>query len=88
MLFVEQTECQIHFSPKILTICFFFVEETFDHMLGNELDHVLPMFIPEHQCKYGMQNKCLQILFFNSLNKSFCNSKNLFNCKCISFPEA
>ena len=69
-------------------ICFFFVEETFDHVLGNKLDHVSLMFIPEHQCKYGTQNKFLQILFFNSLNKSFCNSKNLFNCKCISFPEA
>lgn len=61
---------------------------SFHHVLGNELNHVSPMFIPEHQCKCGTQNKCLQILFFNSLNRSFCNSKNLFNCKCILFPEA
>ena len=30
-------------------ICFFFVEETFDHLLGNEIDHVSPVFISEHE---------------------------------------
>ena len=30
-------------------IFFFFVEETFDHVLGNEIDHVLPMFISEYE---------------------------------------
>ena len=39
-VFVEQTSCQINFCQKILTICFFFVEETFDHVLGSEIDHV------------------------------------------------
>ena len=48
-LFVEQTSRQINFCPKILTICFFFVEETFDHMLGDEIDHVSPMFISERE---------------------------------------
>ena len=56
---------------KIFTICFFFVEETFDHVLGNKVDHVSLMFISEHQCKYGTQNKCLQILFFNNPTKFF-----------------
>ena len=74
-LFVEQTSRQINFCQKILTICFFFVEETFDHVLGNEIDHVSPMFISEHQCKYGMQTNFLQILFFNSPNKFFSNTK-------------
>ena len=64
MLFVEQISCQINFCMKIFTICFFFVEETFNHVLGNEIDQVSPMFISKHQCKYGTQNKCLQILFF------------------------
>ena len=27
-------------------------------------------------------------LFFHSPNEFFTNTKNLFNCKCISFPEA
>ena len=27
-------------------------------------------------------------LFFHSLNEFFSNTKKLFNCKCISFPEA
>ena len=31
------------------TICSFFVEETFDHVLGKEIDHVSPMFISEHE---------------------------------------
>ena len=31
-------------------ICFFFVEETFDHVLGaNEIDHVSLMCISEHE---------------------------------------
>ena len=25
------------------------MEETFDHVLGNEIDHVSPMFISEHE---------------------------------------
>ena len=62
--FVEQTSRQINFCVKICTICFFFVEETFNHALGKKVDHVLLMFISEHQCKYVTQNKCLQILFF------------------------
>ena len=64
MPFVEQTSRQINFCAKIFTICFFFVEETFNHALGKKVDHVLLMFISEHQCKYVTQNKCLQILFF------------------------
>ena len=64
MLFVEQTSPQINFCTKIFTICFFFVEESFNRVLGNEIDQVSPMFISELQCKYGKQNKCLQILFF------------------------
>ena len=52
----------------------------------NEIDHVSPMFISEHestqiQCKYGTQNECLHILLFYNPNKFFCNSWNLFNCK-------
>ena len=31
------------------TICSFFVEETFNRVLGNEIDHVSPMFISEHE---------------------------------------
>ena len=30
-------------------ICFFFVEETFNHVLGNKIEHVSPMFISEHE---------------------------------------
>ena len=71
MLFVEQTFHQVNFCAKIFTICFFFVEETFDHVLGNKVDHVSLMFISEHQCKYGTQNKCLQILFFNNPTRFF-----------------
>ena len=63
MLLVKQTSRHINFCTKIFTICFFFVEETFNRVLGNEIDQVSPMFISEHQCKYGTQNKCLQILF-------------------------
>ena len=48
-LFVEQTSCQINFCPKISTICFFVVEETFDHVLGDEIDHVSLMCISEHE---------------------------------------
>ena len=33
----------------------------------------------------GTQNECLHILFFYNPNKSFCNSWNLFQCKCNSF---
>ena len=51
MLFVEQTSRQINFCTKIFTICFFFVEDTFNHVLGNKIDQVSPMFISEHQCK-------------------------------------
>ena len=59
-------------ARTILTICFFFVEETFNHVLGNKIDQVSPMFISEHQCKYEMQNKMfLQVLFFNNPNKFF-----------------
>ena len=51
MLFAKQTSHQINFCTKIklFTICFFFVEETFNHVLGNEIDQVSPMFISEHQ---------------------------------------
>ena len=71
MLFVEQTSHQVNFCAKIFTICFFFVEETFDHVLGNKVDHVSLMFISEHQCKYATQNKYLQILFFNNPTRFF-----------------
>ena len=54
MLFVQQTSHQINFCPKISTICFFFLEETFDHVLGNQKDQVSPMFISENQCKYAL----------------------------------
>ena len=59
MLFVKQTFRQINFCTKIFT---------FNCVLGNEIDQVSPMFISEHQCKYGTQNKCLQILFFKEPN--------------------
>ena len=52
----------------------FFVEETFDHVLGNEIDHVSLMFISEHesmQILYGTQNECLHILFFYNPNRFF-----------------
>ena len=49
MLFAKQTSHQINFCTKIFTICFFFVEETFNRVLGNEIDQVSPMFISEHQ---------------------------------------
>ena len=39
------------FATKIFTICFFFVEETFNWVLRNKIDQVSPMFISEHQCK-------------------------------------
>ena len=70
MLFVKQTSCQINFCTEIFTICFFFVEETFKLLraVGNKIDQVSPIFISEHQCKYGIQNKCLQILFFKEPN--------------------
>ena len=35
--------------------------------------------------KYGTQNECLHILFFYNPNRFFCNSCDLFNCKCNSF---
>ena len=44
------------------------MEEIFNRVLGNEIDQVSPMFISEHQWKYGTQNKCLQILFFKEPN--------------------
>ena len=43
----------------MLTICFFFVEETFDHVLGNELDHVSLMFISEHELMLIWDAKCM-----------------------------
>ena len=57
MLFVEQTSCQINFCTKIFTICFFFVEETFNRVLGNKIGQVSPMFISEHHCKFNMGRK-------------------------------
>ena len=48
-MFVQQTSHQINFCPKILTIRFFFVEETFNHVLANEIDHVSPMFISVYE---------------------------------------
>ena len=36
---------------------------------------------------HGTQNKCLQILFFNNLNKLFCDSLSFFILMCIPFPE-
>ena len=48
------------------------MEETFDHMLGKEIDHVSPMFISEHESmKYGTQNECLHILSFYNPNRFF-----------------
>ena len=46
--------------------------QTFDHVLGDEIDHVSPMFISENRSKYGKQNECLHILFFYNPNKFFC----------------
>ena len=42
-------------------------------------------FTDVHFWTYGTQNECLHILFFYHPNKFFCNSWNLFNCKCNSF---
>ena len=42
-------------------------------------------FTDVHFWTYGMQNECLPILFFYNPNRFFCNSWNLFNCKCNSF---
>ena len=42
-------------------------------------------FLNMNRCKYGTQNECLHILFFYNPNRFFCNSWDLFNCKCNSF---
>ena len=91
----RQAVCPTDFSPNqlwpknindLFLLWVFFVKETFDHMLGKEIDHVSPMFISEHESmKYGTQNECLHILSFYNPNRFFCNSWNLFHCKCNSF---
>ena len=48
--------CGTDFSPHQLLcwryqLCFYFVEETFDHVPGNKIDQVSPVFISEHQCR-------------------------------------
>ena len=57
---------QINFCPKILTICFLFVKETFDNVLSDEINHVSPMFIYEHksmQINMGRKmNVCISVL--------------------------
>ena len=46
MLLVEQTSREINcFARKHRSFLFL---ETFDHVLGNEVDQVSPMFISEH----------------------------------------
>ena len=41
-------------------------------MLGNEIDHVSPMFISEHESmKYGTQNECLHISSFFTPKRFF-----------------
>ena len=42
-------------------------------------------FLNMNRCKYGTHNECLHILFFYNPNRFFCNSWDLFNCKCNSF---
>ena len=83
----RQTFCPIDFLPNQLLPKnindLFFVEETFDHVLGNKIDHV--SFLNMNRCKCGTQNDCLHILFFYNPNRFFCNSWNLFNCKCNWF---
>ena len=66
---------------KIWTICFFFLEETFDHVLGSEIDHVSLMFISEHESMQIRDTKWMFAYFYNPDN----NSWNLFNCKCNPF---
>ena len=72
--------CQTDFSPNQLlpenidNLFLLCQGQTFDHMLGDEIDHVSSMFISENRSKCGTQNECLHILFFYNPNKFFCNS--------------
>ena len=54
-------------------ICFFFMEEIFDHVLGNEIDHVSPMFISEHEsmqiCR-NMGHKMNVCIFINLCSRA------------------
>ena len=53
-------------------------------MQGNEIDEVSPMFISEHaNTLHGMQNKCLQIVFFNNPNKFFFMIPKVCLSKCV-----
>ena len=46
----RQAVCPTDLSPnQLLPENNFFVEETFDQVLGNEIDHVSEMFISEHE---------------------------------------
>ena len=47
MLLVEQTSREINCFARKHYRSFLFLE-TFDHVLGNEVDQVSPMFISEH----------------------------------------
>ena len=49
----------------MLTICFFFAAQTFDHVLGNEIDRVSLMFISELQHESMMERK-MNVRIFSS----------------------
>ena len=47
-------------------ICFFFVEETFDHVLGDEIDHVSPMCIDANMGR--KMNVCIFCSFITQIS--------------------
>ena len=58
-MFVEQTSRQIN----VCSNCFFFVEETFDHVLGDEIHYVSPMFISENESMQIWGTKLMFVYF-------------------------
>ena len=75
----KSTSRQINFCLKILMICFFFVEETFDHVLSDEIDHVSLMFISEHESMQIWDAKWM-FAYFVLLTLKLC-------CKCCFWDE-
>ena len=68
-------------------ICFFFVEETFNHVLGNKIEHVSPMFISEHELMQIWDTKvnvCISCSFITQIG-FFVIPEIFFNYKCNSF---
>ena len=47
----------------MLTICFVFAAQTFDHVLDDEIDRVSPMFISEHE---SMMERKMNVWIFCS----------------------